>query len=228
MKSIIAFGDSVLQGVISVNNQDGFDITEQDSLNIATKSLGIDFINKSVYGSTLDKTLHRLERCIQKGITSDVAIIESGDNDCDYDWDGVLQGITKNQRLPLNDFCALLEKAVLLCRQNKITPLFMTLVPLVAENWFKHICARRNERAILDFIGGNVQSLYKNQELYSCAIENVARKCGVQLVDMRREFLKRADYKTLMCQDGIHPNVEGYCFMAIVWEKELKRVKLEF
>jgi lysophospholipase L1-like esterase len=41
-------------------------------------------------------------------------------------------------------------------------------------------------------------------------------------------MLSAPDYRDLMCLDGIHPNEEGYKYMATIWEQELPKIKKEF
>ena len=45
---------------------------------------------------------------------------------------------------------------------------------------------------------------------------------------MREAMLTAPDYRDLMCQDGIHPNEEGYKYMSEVWIETLPMVKKEF
>jgi len=70
--------------------------------------------------------------------------------------------------------------------------------------------------------------LYQNQELFSLKAAAIARSLGVQIVDIRSEFLAYQNYKTLMCLDGVHPNQAGYDFMAQIWKREMPRLGLEF
>ena len=45
---------------------------------------------------------------------------------------------------------------------------------------------------------------------------------------MRKAMLESDNYRELMCKDGIHPNEEGYKYMAKIWEKELPSIHKEF
>ncbi|MCR5045563.1 MAG: SGNH/GDSL hydrolase family protein [Treponema sp.] len=230
VSSIIAWGDSILKGVVSGGDSKRFDITENDSLSQACKSLGIELTNKSVFGSWMTKTRRTQDRSLRNGVTAQVAIIESGTNDCDYDWAQVSVNPDAEhlQRCPLEEFRKLLKEAVDVSRQNKITPLFMTLTPLVSDCWFNNICIGNDKDAILKFIGGDIHLLYRNQELFSLEAEKIARELGVQIVDIRSEFLQLKNYRDYMCLDGVHPNQKGYDFMAKIWEREIPKLKLEF
>ena len=84
--SIIAWGDSILKGVVSGGDSKRFDITEKDSLSQACAALGIELANKSVFGSWMTKTRRTQDRSLRNGASAQIGIIESGTNDCDYDW----------------------------------------------------------------------------------------------------------------------------------------------
>lgn len=244
--SIIAWGDSILKGVVSGGDSKRFDITEKDSLSQACAALGIELTNKSVFGSWMTKTRRTQDRSIRAGNIAQMAIIESGSNDSDYDWIAVNQNPDADhlQRCPLDEFKALMREAVEVARQNKITPVIMIPNPLVPDWWFKNICIGNDENVIRKFVerkyglqeqnalqGQNSAAalrLYQNQELYSIAAANLARSLNVQTVDMRSEFLAHPNYRALMCLDGVHPNQAGYDFMSEVWKREIPGLRVEF
>lgn len=248
--SIIAWGDSILKGVVSGGDSKRFDITEKDSLSQACAALGIELANKSVFGSWMTKTRRTQDRSLRNGASAQIGIIESGTNDCDYDWSAVSADPDAEhlQRCPLDEFSSLMEEAVSVARQNKITPVIMIPTPLVPEWWLNNICIGNDEAAIIKFItkkylqdqkatagdcsqdqkAAAAMRLYQNQELFSFAAANVARSLNVQIVDIRSEFLAHPNYKSLMCLDGVHPNQAGYDFMAEIWKREMPRLGLEF
>ena len=232
--SIIAWGDSILKGVVSGGDSKRFDITENDSLSQACKALGIELANKSVFGSWMTKTRRTQDRSLRNGARAQIGIIESGTNDCDYDWSAVSANPDGDhlQRCPLEEFTRLMEEAVSVARQNKITPVIMTLTPLVPEWWFNNICIGNDEAAILKFLKAEkvaaAMRLYQNQELFSLKAAAIARALDVQIVDIRSEFLAHPNYKTLMCLDGVHPNQAGYDFMAEIWKREIPKLRVEF
>ena len=232
--SIIAWGDSILKGVVSGGDSKRFDITEKDSLSQACATLGIELANKSVFGSWMTKTRRTQDRSLRAGAAAQIGIIESGTNDSDYDWTAVHQipDADHLQRCPLDEFKAVMREAVEVARQNKITPVIMIPTPLVPEWWFNNICIGNDEAAILKFLKAEkaaaAMRLYQNQELFSLKAAAIARALDVQIVDVRSEFLAHPNYKTLMCLDGVHPNQAGYDFMAEIWKREIPKFKLEF
>ena len=231
INKISAYGDSILKGAVTGTDSGHlFDIIEDSSLVLASKALGFELNNQSVFGSIVSKTQRRLNRDIEKGIFSDLAIIESGGNDCDYDWTQV-SSFPDEKHLPrttLEDFIQKISEMVDVCRKNKITPLIMTMPPLVRDRWYNHILHGQDENAVLKILNDNPDRLYQNHELYNISLVEYAFKNSVQIVDMRKEMLLSENYRNLMCLDGIHPNEKGYKFMSEIWIRELPEVHKEF
>ena len=218
--TLVVFGDSILKGVITIPNSGKlFDTTENDSLTLAQKELGFELDNRSIYGNITSKGLLKLQKFFDKGESADFCVIEFGSNDCDYDWGTLVQ------KVPLEDYLANLTAMVKLCREHKVTPLMMGLIPYVCDDWFKTIIKGHDEAAILNFLGGSAETLGKNQLIYKNAQADFVQKNNVQFLDPWTIF---QGHKELMCYDGIHPNEEGYQQLSKAWIKFLSEVKKEF
>ncbi len=217
---LVVFGDSILKGVITIPNSGKlFDTTENDSLSLAQKELGFELDNRSIYGNITSKGLVKLQKFFEKGGEADFCIIEFGSNDCDYDWGTLVQ------KVPLAEYLENLTAMVKLCREHKVTPLMMGLIPYVCDDWYQTIIKGQNEAAILDFLGGSSETLGKNQLIYKDAQADFVQKNNVQFLDPWTIF---EGHKELMCYDGIHPNEKGYELLSKAWIKFLSEVKKEF
>lgn len=227
---MIAWGDSILKGVVSNGDSKDFEITPNDSLSLVGNKLEIQIANKSIYGATIQKLRRTQQKNLRAGIAAEFGIIESGSNDCDYEWSEVCENLDAPhaQKCPLAEFRKILEEMILDSRQNKITPIVITPPPLVTKWWFKNICLGLDEKIILDFLGGEKEKLFRSQDLYSEAAKKVAQNLNAQIIDVRAEFLAQGDFEKLMCLDGIHPNEKGHEFMARIFEREFPRLKKEF
>ena len=227
---MIAWGDSILKGVISNGDSKDFEITPNDSLSLFGNKLGIQITNKSIYGATIQKLWRTQQKNFRVGIAAEFGLIESGSNDCDFEWSEICErpDAPHSQKCPLEEFRKILEEMILDSRQNKITPIVITPPPLVTKWWFKNICLGLDEKIISDFLGGDKEKLFQSQELYSEAAKNIAQKLNAQIIDVRTEFLAQGDFEKLMCLDGIHPNEKGHEFMARIFEREFPRLKKEF
>ncbi len=231
IRKIAVYGDSILKGAVTGTGSGNlFDITDDDSLALASRALGFELTNRSVFGSTAAKTFRRLMHDLNSGTDAELAIIESGGNDCDYDWAPVSADpdAPHAMRTELAAFLRTMSAMAAECRKRRITPLVMTMPPLVTDRWFRHISRELNQAHILRFLGGDPETLYRNHARYNMHLVELCRRERIQTVDMRQAMLDAPDLPSLMCPDGIHPNEAGYRYMAAVWIRELPKVIREF
>lgn len=231
INTIAVWGDSILKGAVTGVSDHRFEILDDtNSLTLASKKLGFELINKSVFGNIINKAQRKLNRDMERGLVCDAGIIESGGNDCDYDWTPVSENPNAPHfpRNTLGEFFRMLGEMVQTLRQYRITPLLMTMPPLVLDRWYKTITAGQNEANIRAFLHDDVFRLYSLHELYSLNIVKYAHENNVQVIDMRMAMLEYGNSRELMCEDGIHPNAKGYRYMADVWIRELPKLHKEF
>jgi acyl-CoA thioesterase I len=248
IQTIAVYGDSILKGVITGTSEKRFELVKENSLALAGTALGIQINNRSAFGNIITKNCGTLAYDLDRGVTADAAIIESGGNDCDRDWIALSSDPENppDHRTPLPLFIKTIESMVATLRAHKITPILMTMPPLVADRYYRNICITGDEQRINEFLGGDCFHLYRIHERYNMALMACAQKLQVQLIDMRQAFLDyeyqkddeqrlsperkshNQDWSDLMCADGIHPNLSGYAFMAKIWETELPLLKKEF
>ena len=230
IKSVIVWGDSILKGIISSEDLTQIRPSEINALQMAGEKLAIEINNKSIYGAHIIKLQSTQTKNLNKGLTADIALIESGTNDCDYEWNDVctkpFSEIT--QKVPLADFKRIASEMVDTSRENKITPVLVTAPDLAIPYWKEFITRGLDKEKIAQFIGHDPYVLLRNQEEYMEALRQIAKEKNVQLIDMRVEFRKTSDPMSLMCKDGVHPNIEGHKLMADVFVKLLPEIKKEF
>lgn len=230
IKSVIVWGDSILKGIISSEDLTQIRPSEINALQMAGEKLAIEINNKSIYGAHIIKLQATQTKNLNKGLTADIAVIESGTNDCDYEWNDVctkpFSEIT--QKVPLADFKRIASEMVDTSRENKITPVLVTAPDLAIPYWKEYITRGLDKEKIAQFIGHDPYVLLRNQEEYMEALRQIAKEKNVQLIDMRVEFRKTSDPMSLMCKDGVHPNLEGHKLMADVFVKLLPEIKKEF
>lgn len=230
IKSVIVWGDSILKGIISSEDLTQIRPSEINALQMAGEKLAIEINNKSIYGAHIIKLQSTQTKNLNKGLTADIALIESGTNDCDYEWNDVctkpFSEIT--QKVPLADFKRIASEMVDTSRENKITPVLVTAPDLAIPYWKEYITRGLDKEKIAQFIGHDPYVLLRNQEEYMEALRQIAKEKNVQLIDMRVEFRKTSDPMSLMCKDGVHPNLEGHKLMADVFVKLLPEIKKEF
>lgn len=222
---ILVYGDSILKGIVQ-NIQDGrkYAVYEDNALSqIGKKYQNLKIINKSVFGSTIQKGHRLLTKDLKDGVNADIALIEYGGNDSDYRWTELcdINGESFIPNTPLDIFMHHLSEMIEEVKENGMKPVLVTLPPLVADRYFNTISEGLDKQKLLSWMF-DPWFLYREQELYSNEIMKYAVANNISFLDLRSHFLKRRDCQSLMCEDGIHPNKYGHAFMADFFESVLK------
>lgn len=227
-KSTYIFGDSVMKGVV-MNNKNGRYVFDPMMNNLLENALGRRIINCSYFGSTVTKGMQRIEYTVESGIEANTAIIEYGGNDCDHIWKEISEHPNSehfpNTKLPI--FKEKYKAIINYLNSKGITPIAMTLPPIDAEKFFEFfINSKFGGENVLSWLG-DIEMIYRYQELYSSAVVDVALSTGTRIADVRSYFLDKRNYKSLICNDGIHPNEDGHKLIATALGEILdKRVSL--
>lgn len=221
---IMLCGDSISKGIIYDSIANKYKKCEKAFSGMLDKIFNTKILNISRFGNTVA----RAEKKFYKSFTEnkpDVVIFELGGNDCDFNWDEVSanpKGI-HTPNTDIKDFRSSLGSMAIKVREEGKRPILMNLTPLDPEayfNWISLNDAKRGEN-ILDWLG-SISKIYWWQERYNSAVQDVARKQGMELIDVRNEFLKRYDFRDCLCEDGIHPNDRGQQLIAGVIEKHFQ------
>lgn len=217
-ENVYLFGDSVARGIIL--NEEGRYTPIKDYFGaLAAEKLGIHLVNKAMFGCTITKGLEILRR-FAPGFggsaagrpASGIALLEFGGNDCDFLWNEVAE-MPNAEHLPatpLESFSRKYVEMIDSLRATGLRPTIMTLPPLVAERYLDWITRKGlDRRAILKWLG-DVQQIFRWHEGYDAAVRKIAAVKACPLLDLRKAFLARSDYRDYMCEDGIHPNRDGH------------------
>lgn len=152
---------------------------------------------------------------LEKTPKCDIAVIEFGGNDCDYNWEEISQD-PREGHLPktsIAQFYKSYENMVTALRNKAITPILMNLPPISSSKYFSWISKGNNPGNILDFLG-KVEHIYEHHKSYSQAICQIAKDFCCPLVNVREFFMEYGRPDSLLCLDGIHPNQKGQEIMA--------------
>ena len=76
-------------------------------------------------------------------------------------------------------------------------------------DWITRACDRD---AVLSWLG-DASMLYRWQEYYNRAVEELAYRYGCPMIDVRSAFLSSHRYPQLLCADGIHPSPAGHAMI---------------
>ena len=215
-REVAIWGDSLARGVVWNEQRNRHTLAARTAAEVAGERLGVNVINRARFGFTAPRGLQTLKKDLAEGFACDSAVLEFGGNDCNFDWAAISAEPEKQhdpQTLP-DAFTAALSQMIDRLKKVRIRPLLMTLPPIDAERYFRFLVGDRlNPASILKWLG-DVQQIYRFQELYSSLIEQVARVKGCALLNVRRECLKNHRMSTFLCADGLHLNENGQRYVG--------------
>ncbi len=208
--NITLYGDSILKGVLLEHGR--YTINRQWEKRIAAEH-GLEIRNSAHFGSTLGKALALIRRdCGKEYGADELAVLEFGGNDCDYDWAAIAADPAGSFacKTPPSLFREQYREAVELIRRSGRQPVVLTLPPIHSLRYLGFICRDGLSREnILRWLG-DVDAIYRWQAMYSRMAEQTARETGAALVDLRGAFLRDGrSPEELLCLDGIHPSRAG-------------------
>ena len=214
IQKAIVWGDSILKGV-SLDPNGKYRVLENSCPSLVRQESGIEIINHSRFGCTAAKGSQIMRADLDKQLGADVAVIEFGGNDCDFDWAEIARDPQAEHlpKTPVGRFVAEVQQMIDAVRSSGMKPVLTTLPPLEPNRFFATISKGLNAENILKWLGG-VFATYRWQESYSNAIAELACRNHCTLVDIRSAFLTERRYEEFICEDGMHPNEKGHRLMA--------------
>ena len=208
--NVTVYGDSILRGV---RFQDGRYLIDHSWETSLAEDFGLQITNRSRFGNTIGKAMPRIEQdSAAPGTGEEYALLELGGNDCDYDWAAIAAAPEAEHvcKTPPGAFLAAYRRAIRLLRESGRRVVLASLPPINSELYLRFLCRDGLSREnILRWLG-DVEHIYRWQESYSRMVDRLAREERVPLLDLRSAFLR--DARTpgqLLCNDGIHPSVQG-------------------
>lgn len=211
VKKAIIWGDSLAKGVIYDAARERYAIAKSPAAEIVAEETGIEVVNHARMGMTVTDGLEVVRRDLARGMQADVAIIEFGGNDCDFNWAEISRtpDALHLPKTPADEFEARLREIIGLARDASMTPCLLTLPPINADEYFDFISrGGLNRENILHWLGDK-NHIYRFHERYSNIIARVAQSCGCALLDIRSAFLNEWNAMQMLCRDGIHPTPDG-------------------
>lgn len=216
-------GDSIAAGIVFDEKSGRYIKEDHGFVRILQQHWNGTITNLGRFGNTIGRALPRLRREISKH-KPDIVFIELGGNDCDFKWREIAASpyAEHTPSTPVEQFEELLLETVQKLQAQSIHTVLSTLPPIDADRYFAHISEGKAEMAepILKWLG-SISRIYWWHERYNAAILRVVRQTGAFWVDLRSAFLRDADYRSLICRDGIHPTRKGQELIARTFELEL-------
>ncbi len=212
VKQIQIYGDSIMKGILLDAQSKRYYPMPEQTAKLFKEEFAVEINNRSKFGCTIQKGHEQLEKALEKGLSCDMVLLEYGGNDSDFNWEEVAASPEAEHKphTPIQLFEHIYRRMIAELKEHGIIPIVMSLPPIDGEKYLKWITRNGlSEQNILRFLG-DVQMIYRFQEMYSLMATRIACECGALFVDVRSSFLDKHNYKNLICEDGIHPNENGH------------------
>ena len=209
-RPICVWGDSIAKGVYYDEARGRYAILRESCLRLMESELGIPVRNYAVMGRTAPECLAAVDP--RDRVPGGIAVIEFGGNDCDMDWAAVARQPDRDHpaRSSVAEFKRALQGMAAFVRAGGMEPILVTPLPIDGQKYFQWVSRGLDQEAILKYLGGDPQMMYRWQEQYAGAVRDVAREEDTRLLDCRGAFLSDREFPSFYCPDGIHPNARGH------------------
>ncbi|MDR1565157.1 MAG: SGNH/GDSL hydrolase family protein [Oscillospiraceae bacterium] len=229
IKNIAVFGDSILKGIqLNVENM-RYHVDNHIDVDGISARYSLIIRNFSKFGCTAAKGFAMIQSRLCKSDPSDMIVMDYGGNDCDFAWTEISENPDREHQpnVPLEKFKQIYRQIIETIKEHGVVPVLTTLPPLESQRFFDWFCGNLNKERVLNWLGGTVDTIFRHQESYSKAVEELAREMGTYLVDIRSAFLANGGAAKLMCADGIHPNTAGQRIITSEFVSFAEKLKLQ-
>lgn len=221
MKKIVALGDSVIKGVIL--NREGensrYSLADKSIVECCAERLGIESVNLGKMGCTIEAGERILNRFADRLAGAKYVLLEYGGNDSDYDWRAIAEAPDGQHvaKTPIEMFECVYERVINKVKELGAIPLVLSLPPMDAQQYFNFFSSgwsQDRKDNVLSWLGGSTNTIMSGHELYNLATMRVAQRTGAVWVDVTSELLRERNFRSYLCDDGIHPNERGQRMIA--------------
>lgn len=220
MSELYIFGDSILKGAIC-DDAMRLHLRKNHSYPYLSAA-GFQVYNKSKIGSTMLKGKTAVNNCFDRFERTTTVLMGFGGNDSSFDWKTMFfdADTEKTPNVAPDQFVSVYTDTIKKIQGAGATVIISNLPPIDAERYFEWISTQGPSMAIMEWLG-DIGMLYRWHEMYNRLVEQIARKNGCLLLDIRTPFLVSHNFKELIGRDGMHPTEEGYDLIDEVIAKNL-------
>lgn len=224
MKKAIAFGDSVLKGVIldtrrCTDTGTRYMITDNSFTQQCGSRMNMEIENYGKFGSTVTTGSNLLDRHVDEICKSHFTLLEFGGNDSDYNWNEIAANPSERHspHTDLRTFSLAYKNLIDKVKRLGSRPIMLSLPPLDPDMYFEHVTKGMDTSGkanVMKWLGGSTDPINNWHELYNLQVFKLGMALNVPVVDITSVFLFKKDFREYMCQDGIHPNEKGHRLIA--------------
>lgn len=221
MKKIVALGDSVIKGVIMdrEGQNSRYSLADKSVVDCCAERLGVEGVNLAKMGCTIEACERILNRFSDRLVGAQYVLLECGGNDSDYDWRAIADSPAEQHlaKTPIAVFESVYERVINKIKELGAIPLVLSLPPMDAQQYFNFFStgwSQDRKDNVLSWLGGSTNTIMSGHELYNLATMRVAQRTGAVWVDVTSELLRERNFRSYLCDDGIHPNERGQRKMA--------------
>ncbi len=215
-KRVVIWGDSLARGVVFDEERNRYRISPAAAVSYVAEKTGMDIKNRARMGMTAEAGLSAMRADLASGMEGDIAFLEFGGNDSDFDWRAVSEAPEAEHlpKTPLLTYENTMREMIELARSRNMRVVLCTLPPIISDRYFSFVARDGlNEGNILRWLGDK-DKIYRYHERYSLSLARLARRYDARLLDLRAAFLEKWSPSPYFCKDGIHPNDKGQQLIA--------------
>lgn len=218
MNKILAFGDSVLKGIVI---KDGRYVVSPDKFTALTElRTGLQIENKGHMGHTIMQFERVINRCEETfhDPSFDCILLEYGGNDCDFNWKEVAAAPEQSHlsKVPRDFFISEYIRHIEFLKSLDKKVLLLSLPPIDGERYFQWFSKTLDGEHVLQWLHNDTSFLTHWHESYNLAVYRVGAITQTPVIDITTPFLEKRNFSDYLCEDGIHPNELGHKLIADV------------
>lgn len=224
MDKILAFGDSVLKGIVIQNGR--YVVSPNRFTKLAEFQTGLQIENKGHMGHTIE----HFERILQysKELLADPSyshiLLEYGGNDCDFNWKEISDApdVSHFSKVPRDFFITEYVRYIEYLKSLGKKVQLLSLPPIDGERYFNWFSKTLNRENIFRWLVNDTGFLTHWHETYNLALYQIGKMTQTPVIDITTPFLEKKNFTDYLCEDGIHPNNQGHRLIAGVLVPVLK------
>ena len=212
MKTYYMFGDSLMRGVMPDEN---WNYHSSDAIGFQgmQEQYNMKFVNYAMPTFTSERVKMWMKQTLANAPAPDIAFLECGGNDCDYDWKAIREGscdYEHRHRVAPADFESNYTEMIHFLKDTGIQVVAVVAPPIPVDVYLGHLLESGVSREVMGKFVNSVQQMQDEFAEYGAIMKKAADENSCEVLDLSKRFLELDDMKECYSKDGMHPNENGY------------------